>query len=149
MTSVELLRKPGQIQNSAPFQLGTSDVPCTIAFGLSHYDAGKSRRAVKINLNADQLETVKMFDEAAPAFLDIAKVTNPAYQPLVTVKVAGDTAITDSSGKQVKPEDLKYGMQCICIVRPYQWTMSGNKGVSFQCLAMHVLGKKQVAYKFC
>ena len=135
LTNVEQLA----VQNSV-FQLGTDQQPCTILYGTSGLDKGKRYRAIKIippeGESFDVLKASKLVKVSARG------------DKMVAVKVSDqDTSFDKCSGVC----DLSHGVLCKLILRTYHYEFKGKKGISLQCCAVSVIGKKKtekVSYTF-
>jgi hypothetical protein len=141
-TTVQVISSPEQLDDGVVSQLGSINAPCTVLFGLSHYDAEKKYRAVKMIPPP----------AAIHALTDLLKDTPNGDEQMVCIKVsAGRTVMTGIDGERRSIDDLKAGTQCMCVVRAFHWAMNGRSGVSLQAQALRILGhreRERVSYGF-
>jgi hypothetical protein len=121
-----------QLLTHAPIQLGTSDDPCTVLFGLNDIDKDKPWRSIKIVPNAADLAVIKEFDEQHDDMQDVMKELDGTF--FVTVKVHAKFTKCYSDDKSAADFDCSTGrdQQLKVVLRARKWSMSGQHGLSFR-----------------
>ena len=128
LASIEQLHENGTI-----FQLGAGHSGhCTVLFGLSSIDEDKTRRTIKISVNVNDLTILRAYDKENDDLQDVVKDTATGA---VNVKV--DMKTTKVTGGSLV--DLTQDVQCDMIVKLTRWSMNGQQGISFRCLALKII----------
>ena len=121
-----------QLLQQKPIQLGTSDDPCTILFGLSEIDTDKPWRTIKVVPNEADLKVLKSFDADHDDLHDIVKEHDGTDCINVKVNLKLTKAFDDTKTKADLDVVLSQDTQLKIIVRPRRWKMNDQSGVAFR-----------------
>ena len=136
---VSQLREADQLKQSKPVQLGTTDEPCVILFGLGDIDKDKSWRTIKIVPNDNDLKVFRAFDENHDDLQDIVKEHEGTQYFCVKVNESRTKCFNDLKEK-VKLEDVTTQRSTVKVVgRANTWKMNGQHGITFQAALIQVI----------
>ena len=133
-----MLTSVKQLLAHHPYQIGSTETPCEVVFGVSNYDEGKAIRGIKIK--CPQMDIMAAFDDEAQDMHPIIKTYKD--QQFITLKIAEDTELPCSLTELVR------GTRFLAIVQSIPWSMSGKQGVSLRLVALKLIEKKKDEYVF-
>ena len=126
------LREVAQLSNSKPIQLGTTDEPCVVLFGLGDIDKDKAWRTIKIVPNDNDLKVLLEFDEKNDDLQDIVKEHDGTKYVCVKVNDSR-TKSFDALKEKVKIADVTMQSSIVkVVIRANAWSMNNQHGITFQ-----------------
>ena len=129
---VSSLRDVSQLTNKQPIQLGATDEPCVVLFGLSDIDKEKSWRTIKIAPNDGDLKVLSAFDQAHDGLHDIVKEHDGIKYISVKVNDTRTKAFDAAKGKAKIADVLTQGALLKVVIRANAWSMKDQRGISLQ-----------------
>jgi hypothetical protein len=129
---VSQLRDAAQLSQSKPFQLGTTDEPCVILFGLGEIDKDKSWRTIKIVPNDNDLKVLQAFDNANDSLQDIVKEHDGIKYVCVKVNDSRTKSFNDLKEKVQLAEVTTQSSIVKVVIRANAWSMNEQHGIYFQ-----------------
>jgi hypothetical protein len=135
------------LQKRKPFQLGTTDMPCEVLFGLHDIDEGNTWRGVKIIPSEADMLLLKDFDEKQEHMQDLVKELDDIEH--IKLKVNLNTTKVVNADKSIASlEDLCNERRCKVIVSGRQWKMDGQQGVCLRAHAIQLLEDNEMDLEF-
>ena len=126
------LREADQLSQSKSFQLGTTDEPCVVLFGLGAIDKDKSWRTIKSVPNDNDLKVLLAFDEEHENLQDIVKEHDGTKYICVKVNDSRTKAFDALKEKVTIAEVTIPSLTLKVVIRANDWSMNNQKGISFQ-----------------
>ena len=126
------LREVAQLSQSKPIQLGTTDEPCVVLFGLGDIDKDKAWRTIKIVPNDNDLKVLLEFDEQHDDLQDIVKEHDDTKYICLKVNDSR-TKSFDALKEKVKIADVTMQSSIVkVVIRANAWSMNNQHGITFQ-----------------
>jgi hypothetical protein len=146
---VSLLRNASQLSQRKPIQLGTTEEPCVVFFGLGEIDKDKSWRTMKIVPNDNDLKVLLAFDEKHDDLQDIIKEHDSTKYICVKVNEARTKCFDDLKEKVKLGDVTTHSSTVKVVIRATAWSMNGQRGISFQAALIQVLEDSIDADELC
>ena len=136
---VSPLRDVSQLTNKQQIQLGATDEPCVVLFGLSDIDKEKSWRTIKIAPNDGDLKVLSAFDQAHDGLQDIVKEHDGIKYISVKVNDTRTKAFDAAKGKAKLTDVLTKGALLKVVIRANAWSMNDQRGISLQAVLVQAV----------
>ena len=116
------------------FQVGTKEGPkLEVRFGLSELDSGKRWRTISVYPDCDEiLNQLHGYD---------IKIDEKNGKDFLNIKISSiDTKFVGYDGGMLSANQIRRGDRVILVVKPFDWSFNGKKGVSLQAKTVMVCG---------